>query len=219
MFIEESKEIMEQIIQKNKEEFVNLLLSTKRPGIENVIKDIEELGFFEAPASTRHHLNLEGGLVQHSLNTYYAAISVFEGLLKIDPLLEREIDRERIIIASLLHDVCKSDIYIRTVRKYKSNIGTWEDAVGYKTSYKNFPMGHGEKSVVMLLCSGLELYEDEMLAIRWHMGPWGLNMNSDEDKRNYDIARKLHPLVTIIQTADNLAAALIERTGTESDDF
>lgn len=210
---------MEGNIQSNREEFINLLMSTNRPGIENVIKDIDELGFFEAPASTRHHLNVAGGLVQHSLNTYKVALSVFEGLLKIDPLLEKEIPRERIIVASLLHDVCKSDIYVRTVRKYKSKIGTWEDVEAYKTSYKNFPMGHGEKSVVMLLCSGLELYEDEMLAIRWHMGPWGLNLNSDEEKRNYDIARKLHPLVTIIQTADNLAAALIERTGTESDDL
>ena len=60
-------------------------------------------------------------------------------------------------------------------------------------SYKNFPMGHGEKSVILLLCNGLSLYDDEMLAIRWHMGAWGINMNSFEDQRCYDTSRKLYP--------------------------
>ena len=41
-------------IQKNKEEFVSLLKSAERPGMDDVIKDLEELGFFEAPASAGH---------------------------------------------------------------------------------------------------------------------------------------------------------------------
>lgn len=206
-------------ITKNREEFVSLLKSTERPGIDDVITDLDNLGFFEAPASAGHHLNVAGGLVEHSLNTYKAALAVFEGMMKIEPYLEREVKRESIIIASLLHDVCKSDIYKRSVKRRKTNLGTWEDAEGYKLTYKNFPMGHGEKSVVMLLCSGLELYDDEMLAIRWHMGAWGLNMNSYEDQRNYDAARSLYPLVSIIQTADGLAASIIERTGCEIDEL
>lgn len=206
-------------IQKNKEEFISLLKSTERPGMDDVIKDLEELGFFEAPASAGHHLNVAGGLVEHSLNTCKAALVVYEGLQKIEPYLEREVKRESIIIASLLHDVCKSDIYKRSVKRRKTSFGTWEDAEGYKLTYKNFPMGHGEKSLVMLLCSGLELYDDEMLAIRWHMGAWGINMNSYEEQRNYDAARTLYPLVSIIQTADGLAASIMERTGCELDEL
>ena len=206
-------------IQKNKEEFVSLLKSTERPGMDDVIKDLEELGFFEAPASAGHHLNVAGGLVEHSLNTCKAALAVYEGMQKIEPYLEREIKRESIIIASLLHDVCKSDIYKRSVKRRKTNLGIWEDSEGYKLTYKNFPMGHGEKSLVMLLCSGLELYDDEMLAIRWHMGAWGINMNSYEEQRNYDAARTLYPLVSIIQTADGLAASIMERTGCELDEL
>ena len=206
-------------IQKNKEEFISLLNSTERQGMDDVIKDLEELGFFEAPASAGHHLNVAGGLVEHSLNTCKAALAVYEGMQKIEPYLEREIKRESIIIASLLHDVCKSDIYKRSVKRRKTNLGTWEDSEGYKLTYKNFPMGHGEKSLVMLLCSGLELYDDEMLAIRWHMGAWGINMNSYEEQRNYDAARTLYPLVSIIQTADGLAASIMERTGCELDEL
>lgn len=206
-------------VQKNKEEFVSLLQSTERAGIDDVIKELEGLGFFEAPASAGHHLNVAGGLVEHSLNTCKAALMVFEGLQKIDPYLVNDVRRDSIIISSLLHDVCKSDIYVRSVKRRKTPLGTWEDAEGYKVTYKNFPMGHGEKSVIMLLCSGLELYDEEMLAIRWHMGPWGLNMNSFEDQRSYDTARALYPLVSIIQTADGLAASIMERNARDLDEM
>lgn len=199
-------------IKANKEEFLELLRSTKRDGIEDVITDIEELGFFTAPASAGHHLNIEGGLVLHSINTCKAALAIWEGMKPLEPSLATEVKRDSIIIASLLHDVCKSDIYKRSVKKRKNALGQWEDCEGYKVSYKDFPMGHGEKSVILLLCSGLDLSDDEMLAIRWHMGAWGINMNSYEDERCYDTARALYPLVSIIQTADGLAAAILERT-------
>ena len=206
-------------ISKAKQEFTELLQSTQREGINDVINDLDEMGFFEAPASAGHHLNIAGGLVQHSLNTCRAALAVYEGMMKLEPYLEREVKRESVIIASLLHDVCKSDIYKRSIKKRKNSIGQWEDSEGYKITYKNFPMGHGEKSVVLLLCSGLQLYDDEMLAIRWHMGAWGINMNSYEDQRCYDTARMLYPLVSIVQTADGLAASIMERTGTETDEL
>lgn len=80
-------------------------------------------------------------------------------------------------------------------------------------------MGHGEKSVVMVLLSGLEVSDAEMLAIRWHMGAWGVNQNSFEDCKNYDAARKLYPLVAIVQAGDSLAAALLERDSAELDDL
>lgn len=206
-------------IKKNKEEFDQLLRSTNRPGIDDVIADLENLGFYTAPASAGHHLNVEGGLVLHSLNTYRAAQVVYEGMKKLEPSLEQEVGTDSIIIASLLHDVCKADIYKRSVKKRKNALGQWEDCEGYKVSYKNFPMGHGEKSVMLLILSGLELSDDEMLAIRWHMGPWGLNMNSYEDERCYDTARTLYPLCSIIQTADGLAASIMERTGSELDEL
>lgn len=45
-----------------KEEFIELLRSTKREGIEEVIQFIEKTDFYKAPASTRFHGNYEGGL-------------------------------------------------------------------------------------------------------------------------------------------------------------
>ena len=186
--------------KKNQQEFEALLRSTGREGIEYVIEDLEKDGFFEAPASSGHHLNIQGGLCQ-----------------TLDPSGVNNAKRESVIIATLLHDVCKTDIYKRTVKKRKNKLGQWEDSEGYRVSYKDFPMGHGEKSVIMLLCSGLELHDDEMLAIRWHMGAWGINMNSYEDQRNYDTARQKYPLCSIIQSADSIAAAIMETTAEDLD--
>ncbi len=202
-----------------KEEFLQLLRSTKRDGVEEVIEDLESLGFFTAPASAGHHLNTEGGLVRHSLNTCRAALAIWESMKALEPSLENEVKRDSIVIATLLHDVCKSDIYKRTVKKRKNALGMWEDSEGYKVSYKNFPMGHGEKSLVLVLCSGLDLSDDEMLAIRWHMGAWGVNQNSYEDVRSFDTAQKLYPLVAIVHAADCMAANIMERTGTDLDEL
>ena len=203
--------------KKNQQEFEALLRSTGREGIEYVIEDLEKDGFFEAPASSGHHLNIQGGLCQHSLNVCKAGLMIWEGLKTLYPSGVNNVKRKNVIIATLLHDVCKTDIYKRTVKKRKNKLGQWEDSEGYRVSYKDFPRGHGEKSVIMLLCSGLELHDDEMLAIRWHMGAWGINMNSYEDLRNYDTARQKYPLCSIIQSADSLAAAIMETSAEDLD--
>lgn len=210
---------MNENTNAEKEEFLQLLRSTKRDGVEEVIEDLESLGFFTAPASAGHHLNTEGGLVRHSLNTCRAALAIWKSMKALEPSLENEVKRDSIVIATLLHDVCKSDIYKRTVKKRKNALGIWEDSEGYKVSYKGFPMGHGEKSLVLVLCSGLDLSDDEMLAIRWHMGAWGVNQNSYEDVRNFDTAQKLYPLVAIVHAADCMAANIMERTGSDLDEL
>ena len=51
--------------------------------------------------------------------------------------------------------------------------------------------------------------DSEMVAIRWHMGAWKLNQDDNEEKQNYKAATDRLPLVTILQTADTLAARII----------
>ena len=46
-----------------KEEFINLLRSTNREGIEEVIQFLERTDFYKAPASTRFHGSYEKGLL------------------------------------------------------------------------------------------------------------------------------------------------------------
>ena len=198
-------------IMELKEEFITLLKSTNREGIDDVVAELERLGFFEAPASTRFHLNSKGGLLQHSLNVCNTALSIREVMIGKDESLRDLLPKDSVIIASLLHDVCKADIYKPIIKKQKNNFGVWVDVPGYDVDYSNFPLGHGEKSVIWLLQNGLKLTVDEIMAIRWHMHAWDLPFQSADIKGNLNMAKELYPLVSLIQAADGLSSNLLER--------
>ena len=125
--------------------------------------------------------------------------------------MEKALNPDSIAIAALLHDVCKTNIYRRTKRKQRNEIGVWEEIEGYEVDYTEMPVGHGEKSVIMLLRSGLDLEDEEIFAIRWHMGPWDLPAQSIEMDKSYRKAQDRSPLVALIHTADTLAAQILER--------
>lgn len=193
-----------------KKEFVELLLSTAREGIEDVIVELGKLGFFEAPASTKFHMSRPEGLLEHSMNVCRVALRIREEMIEMRPELADKLPVDSVIIASLLHDVCKSDIYKPTITYKKNDEGKWDKLPGYEVDYSNMPLGHGEKSVIMLQMWGLKLTLDEILAIRWHMTAWDLAFQSPEQKANLNMARKTVPLCTVIQTADGLSTNLLE---------
>lgn len=197
-------------IEKNKARFCQILRDTGRENIDYVLEDLGNLGFFESPASVKNHFNFPGGLVQHSLNVYDMAMKLREGIIALRPGTEAKLTPESIAIAALLHDVCKADIYRKVQRARKNEIGMYEKFDEYQVDYSGFPVGHGEKSVIMLLRSGLDLEDDEIYAIRWHMGAWELAPQSYEQDRNYRTANAATPLVALIHTADTLAAQVLE---------
>lgn len=197
--------------EKNKARFCELLRSTGRENVEYVIEDLETYGFFEAPASARNHFNHPGGLVQHSLNVYDAAMMLREGIIKSRPDMEKRLPVDSVILASLLHDVCKANIYRLVSRKRKNEIGMWEEVEEYEVNYSQLPIGHGEKSVVMLLRMGLDLEDDEICAIRWHMGPWAVDTSSIEQDKSYRQSILNSPLLPLIHTADTIASQIFER--------
>ena len=192
-----------------KKDFVELLLSTEREGIENVIVELGKLGFFEAPASTKFHMSRPKGLLEHSMNVCRVALRIREEMTEMRPELADKLPVDSVIIASLLHDVCKADVYKPTITYKKNNEGKWDKLPGYEVDYSNMPLGHGEKSVIMLQMWGLKLTLDEILAIRWHMTAWDLAFQSPEQKANLNVARKTAPLCTVIQTADGLSTNLL----------
>lgn len=199
-------------IKANKEEFIELLKSTGREGVDDLLKYLEEgkNDFFRAPASTRFHLNEEGGLCQHSLNVCHAGLKLRELAIAERPDLVSDLSRESVIVVTLLHDINKSDIYKPTMKKVKGAFGIWEEVPGYDVDYSNLPLGHGEKSAIMALLGGLEIYEEELIAIRWHMTAWDLAFQSPEAKNNINTARDNYPLVALLQLADGMAANIFE---------
>ena len=198
-------------MKEKKERFIELLRSTGRQGIEEVINYLEASGFFTAPASTSHHLSYEGGLMEHSMNVYEMAIAIREPIVAIKPEMEEKLPTESIIIAALLHDTCKANIYRKTKKWDFGKDGTPEQKEKYATNYSEMPVGHGEKSVIVLLGLGLKLTLDEMVAIRWHMGAWDLAFQSHEAKGSINEAGNHHPLLSLIQSADNMATHILEQ--------
>ena len=190
--------------------FKELLLATKREGMEDVIERLEEQGFFKAPASTKFHLNYKGGLLEHSMNVCEMALELREMMLRKKEGLSDSLPKESVIIAALLHDVCKADVYKPAIKRQKNEHGVWCDVPGYDVDYRGFPLGHGEKSVIWLLQNGLKLTTDEIIAIRWHMTAWDLPFQSPEMKGNLNAAKERCPLLPLIQAADGLAANILE---------
>ena len=189
-------------------EFIALLKSTNRENINNVIDWLENKSdFFRAPSSTAYHGNFEGGLLIHSMNVYKIAIGIYNHLKTIKTDLN--IDENSIIIAALLHDMCKVNFYSPKTKYRKTDFGGWEEYQGYEI-IDQFPFGHGEKSVLLLQMLDLKLTVDEMLAIRWHMGSWDGGMLSNETKFAYSTANSNYPLCLIIQSADNMASMILE---------
>ena len=145
-----------------KEKFIELLKSTNRPGIEDLISFLEKTDFFTAPASTRFHGSFEGGLVEHSLKVY----EILDYKAK-NNVLKLEIPDDTIKIVSLLHDICKLNFYKVDYRNAKNALGEWEK-VPYYTIDDTIPYGHGEKSV-MMISEYIKLTPEEKYSIRWHI--------------------------------------------------
>ncbi len=172
-----------------KEEFINLLKSTNREGMEKVIDFLEKSDFFTAPASTRFHGSYEKGLLEHSMKVY----EILKDKLNKNDM---HINDDTVKIVALLHDICKTNYYKVDYRNAKNEMGEWVK-VPYYTVEDTIPYGHGEKSV-MMLTEFIKLTNEEKYAIRWHMG-------FTEPKENYQyigIAYKKYPLALMLFEAD-----------------
>jgi len=196
-------------ILENKNKFREILLSTGRKGVEDVLDGLEKLGFFMAPASSKHHLAEDGGLLQHSLNVYCQADAIRTAQIHLDSRIEAAVPMDSIIIASLLHDVCKAEIYKKVAKFRKDKNDKWEKYDGYDTDHTHCPLGHGEKSVIRLLRMGLVMTDAEIAAIRWHMAGWDLSSSRDANG-NFHAACDKYPLLSILIAADELATRITE---------
>lgn len=181
----------------NKELFISLLKSTNRKGIEDLIEWLDKSDFFVAPASTKYHLSCEGGLLEHSLN-------VCRELIKnVLSAKELEYKNDTLIIVSLLHDICKTNYYQLSEKNIKKN-NEWVKEPCYLVN-DEFPIGHGEKSII-LIQKFIDLTDEEIAAIRWHMGAF-------EPKENHSMISKVfskYPLALMLHISDLKSTYIIE---------
>ncbi len=73
-----------------------------RPGAENLWQQMVALGFFEKPASIKHHSNHPGGLCEHSVCVAEAAME----LCRTDHAFKK-CHRNEVLAAALLHDIAR----------------------------------------------------------------------------------------------------------------
>ena len=182
---------MEEKYKKMKEEFIDLLKSTNREGMDKLLEFLDNSDFYTAPSSTRFHGNWESGLLEHSLAVY----KLLKEKVKNSPI-ELNVPEDTLIIVPLLHDICKTNFYKTDYRNAKNDLGVWEK-VPYYTIDDTIPYGHGEKSV-MMITEYLKLTSEEKYAIRWHMG-------FTEPKELYTTlgaAYKKYPFALLLHEAD-----------------
>lgn len=149
-----------------KEEFVSIFKNNiKREGADKLLEWLEKTDFFIAPASTKFHSNVEGGLCQHSVKVYKRYLSLIKN--EFGDEYQNIISDESIAIIALLHDICKVGTYKTDFRNVKVD-GVWTQQP-YFSVQDDLPYGHGEKSVYMI-CGFMKLTREEAMAINWHMG-------------------------------------------------
>lgn len=149
-------------------------------------------GFFGAPASTKYHGSVSGGLVVHSI----AVADVLTGLTeRLELKWERPCSPHLI---GLFHDLCKIDQYKEAERP------TYDlkhfSPLPYEHSNDQLIKGHGDKSI-MLLSQFVTLTMEEILCIRYHMGAY-----VKEDWDGFDRAITRYPNVLYTHTADMVAS-------------
>lgn len=181
-----------------------LLRSTRRKGIEETIAWLKSgNSYFEAAASSTSHDNWRGGLASHSWEVYEQGISDWESR---DEAFKQQYPRESVILATLLHDVFKKDVYVIA-----------ED--GFPTKNKDVrALGHGHRSAELLKEAGLELTHEEYMAIWWHMGEHELKekeykpLKKNPYQKEYEEAMG-HPFCQLVHHADKHAEkASIQRS-------
>lgn len=221
----------------NIKRFETLMQAVARPGVDALMNYIRKSDFYTAPASTRFHLSCEGGLLQHSLNVFDALAMKMEVIeysadgLTADRYVYKvagepiaEFTKETLVIAALLHDLCKTNFYKTEMRNQKTydpdkvraaegwqikkdNGGRfiWEQVPAYVVEDKN-PYGHGEKSVMMIE-EFMKLTMEERYAIRWHMGMGDCTYN---ESQAFNASCEKFPLVLLLHNADQEASHFME---------
>lgn len=188
-----------------KVEFINIYNQfIKREGSEELLKFLlsSNSDFFTAPASSRFHLSKEGGLVEHSMNVYQC-LKDYSERQKVRTDFGLHFSNESIAIVALLHDLCKMNVYQKSMRNVKDKNGTWQQVPSYEFN-DTLPYGHGEKSVYII--SGfMKLTREEAFAIRYHMG-----FSNTDDKQNVGAAFEQFPLALALSISDMEATYLIE---------
>lgn len=189
-----------EVIEANKKQFISEMESTGRNNARKFLDWLEKTDFYTAPASIRRHMSPKGGLCLHSLNVLSSAKT-------LNSKFDLKIPEKDIVLPALLHDICKIGIYkAKEVwdKKWKDETNEWRKTQEWVIE-DDLPLGHGEKSVMMAM-KHLELTDEEMAAIRWHLGAFEAGIHFFYPSGvAFKQAQEKYPLVKLIIIADMIS--------------
>ena len=148
-----------------------------------------------SPASTRYHLNHEGGLVEHSVN-------VTRTLLTLRDALAPDLSPESCVLVAMFHDLGKAGAPGQPY--YLPNPSEWHVRKLNQRYVVNKELTHLDIATrsLFLVAQHVELADEEAQAIRFHDGQY-----IDE---NRSVAHRECVLTRLVQYADNWAGGVIE---------
>ena len=194
--------------EETRKKIIDLLMSTGREGMGDLVRWMNVNGFFNAPCSGGNHLAEEGGLARHSLNVW----DIMNDLYTKSVYGDVDIPGDSIIICALLHDLGKCGDYGKPgyvpnmiKSRKKDENGEYpliqSEAKPFEVNKELTPIDHEVRSV-KIASKFIELTEEEELAILWHNGLYGTF--------KYQIQNKETPLYLLLHFADMWASRVVE---------
>ena len=187
--------------KKMQEGFLKLAEKTGFVVDDSFMNWLVNMGFFIKPASISFHGQQSGDLFRHSFAVADVLIDMTE---KFDIEWERQ---QSPFIVGMFHDVCKMDDYMDENASDIVMMGTGSPVSKNPKWVKNpekLLKGHGDKSV-MMLSQWINLTEEEMLCIRYHMGAY-----QTDEWQEWDRAIRKYETVLWTHTADMYASKVMD---------
>ena len=188
---------MESEIMEQKEPIAEINRLLLLAGLnDQQLNMLNMLGYFGQPASKGHHLNGYGGLAAHSVN-------VTRRLVKLTSALGVKWPRaESPYLVGMLHDLVKC-------RCYKFN----KEVDGFPTWDYIQPIypGHGACSAAIAAEIGINLKRDEIVAITFHIGMFGVS--KEYSMEEFNAALQWHGAQVIATHTADWYAARVDESG------
>jgi HD superfamily phosphohydrolase YqeK len=182
-------------MEKTRSEYNELLSGIiKRKGVKELSDYLEKHGLFKAPASTKYHLCIEGGLIIHQ-------VGVAKLALKLKQELMPDKSDASVILCALFHDAHKVTDGFGN-QTYEKNNSSTSDKQPYFWNTKQLGFSGGHKSA-LLISKFVDLTQDELQAIAYHDGPFVPAWD--------DIKGDPYPLTLLIHYADMWSTWVVEK--------
>ncbi len=163
--------------------------------------------FFTDPGALKCHHDYVGGLADHSFGVF----------CRVRAFASDQYSPKTLFRIAMCHDLGKTGTYTKAIKNQK-RVGPdgfavvneygkfiWDEVEVFEHAPPAAPvLGHADASIIRALRAGVDLNDEELMAIRWHMGAYVNHTGEDHLRMNRAI--QVCPLVALFQVADVLDA-------------